>query len=369
MADTAPKGGHAILDFKEIADATPSLIWVSNARKEGVWFNRTWLEYTGATLEEELGEGWLRRICPEDVGAIDECVRAFAEQRPFRTEFRLRRADGCYRWMIDTGVPRFSADGAFEGFVGSLVDIEDRKVAEEQRNLLSNGLQPSRLATMTAMASAFAHELNQPLAAICNYIRAARRIAGEGNPRLIEPLHAAETCAMRAGDIIRGMRATVSRASPAGKRVDLRALVRESLLLAELTMGRRNGIAVDVPAGTAVHVDAVKIQQVLVNLLRNAVEASAGQAAPRVAIVAAREAEHVRISVEDNGPGFPEAQGRARFEPFRTTKATGLGLGLPICQNIVEAHGGRLWVDATSAAGTRVCFTVPKDPPAQDRRG
>ena len=350
------------MDFREIADSAPALIWVSNARKEGIWFNRTWLEFTGASLEEELGDGWLRHICPDDAGAIDECVRAFAEMRPFQTEFRLRRADGQYRWMIDSGVPRFTADGQFDGFVGSLVDIEERKVAEGQRNLLSTGLQPSRTATLIAMASAFAHELNQPLAAICNYLGVARHLAARHeDPQLLETIDAAQTCSLRAGQIIRGMRATVTRARPVMKRIGVRALVDESLLLCDLTLGREQGIIVEIPADLEVHVDAVKIQQVLVNLLRNAAEACADQPSARIAVRAAGDGGRIRISVADNGPGFPRTSGPQRFEPFKSTKSGGLGLGLAICQNIVEAHGGRIWIDDEVAQGARVCFTVPAE--------
>ena len=358
----ASEGGGIKLDFREIADSAPALIWVSNARKEGIWFNRTWLEFTGARLEEELGDGWLRHICPEDAGAIDECVRAFGEMRPFQTEFRLRRADGQYRWMIDSGVPRFTADGRFDGFVGSLVDIEDRKVAEGQRNLLSTGLQPSKTATLIAMASAFAHELNQPLAAICNYLGVARHLASRhDDPQLVETIDAAQTCSLRAGQIIRGMRATVTRARPVMKKTGLRTLVDESLLLCDLTLGGNQGIGLEIPAGLEVHVDPVKIQQVLVNLLRNAAEACADRASPRISVCAAADGGQVRISVEDNGAGFASAGGPQRFEPFRSTKAGGLGLGLAICQNIVEAHGGRIWVDESVAQGARVCFTVPAE--------
>lgn len=123
--------------FRLMADAAPVLIWVSDAQKKGIFFNRGWLDFTGRSLEQELGDGWLEVIHPEDVErAASVCSRAFAAQEPFRMEFRMRRADGQYRWMLDQGVPRFSETGALAGYIGSCVDFTDRH--ETEKRLLEN---------------------------------------------------------------------------------------------------------------------------------------------------------------------------------------------------------------------------------------
>lgn len=123
--------------FRLMADAAPVLIWVSDAEKKGVFFNKGWLSFTGRSLEQELGDGWLEVIHPEDVErAASACLRAFQASEPFRTEFRMRRADGQYRWMLDHGVPRFTETGALAGYIGTCVDFTDRHEAEKR--LLEN---------------------------------------------------------------------------------------------------------------------------------------------------------------------------------------------------------------------------------------
>jgi PAS domain S-box-containing protein len=123
--------------FRLMADAAPVLIWVSDAQKKGIFFNKGWLSFTGRSLEQELGDGWLEVIHPEDVeGAAAACLRAFEACEPFQMEFRMRRADGHYRWMLDHGVPRFTETGALAGYIGSCIDFTDRHEAE--KGLLEN---------------------------------------------------------------------------------------------------------------------------------------------------------------------------------------------------------------------------------------
>lgn len=115
--------------FRRMADSAPVLIWQSDTNKKGVYFNRTWLDYTGRSLEDELGDGWIESIHRDDLSALDACAQALDARRPFTTQFRLRRDDGEYRWMQDSGTPRFDRDGAFLGFVGSCTDIHELRRA------------------------------------------------------------------------------------------------------------------------------------------------------------------------------------------------------------------------------------------------
>jgi PAS domain S-box-containing protein len=117
--------------FRRLADSVPVLIWMSGPDKAGVYFNKTWLDFTGRPLERELGEGWIELVHPDDVPALEACARAFAARQPFQTDFRLHRHDGEWRWMLDTGLPRFTPDGSFAGYIGSCIDITERKRAEE----------------------------------------------------------------------------------------------------------------------------------------------------------------------------------------------------------------------------------------------
>lgn len=121
--------------FRQLADSAPVLIWMSGPDKGGLYFNKTWLDFTGRRLEQELGQGWLEHVHPEDLPALETCARAFSARVPFSTEFRLRRHDGEWRWMLDTGVPRFTPDGSFAGYIGSCVDITERRESEARLRL------------------------------------------------------------------------------------------------------------------------------------------------------------------------------------------------------------------------------------------
>jgi PAS domain S-box-containing protein len=118
--------------FRRLADSAPVLIWMSGPDKAGVYFNKTWLDFTGRPLEQELGDGWIELVHPDDLRALEACMTAFAARQPFQTDFRLRRRDGEWRWMLDTGVPRFAADGSFAGYIGSCVDITERRAVEDE---------------------------------------------------------------------------------------------------------------------------------------------------------------------------------------------------------------------------------------------
>jgi PAS domain S-box-containing protein len=145
--------------FRELADSAPVLIWMSGPGKKGVYFNQPWLSFTGRPLDREIGDGWLDRIHPKDEPALAACREAFETRRPFRTEFRMRRHDGEWRWMLDTGVPRFSPDGTFQGFVGSCIDITERKQDEQRQRLLVNELNHRVKNTLTTVQSLAAQTL------------------------------------------------------------------------------------------------------------------------------------------------------------------------------------------------------------------
>jgi PAS domain S-box-containing protein len=133
--------------FRRLADSVPVLIWMSGPDKAGIYFNKTWLDFTGRPLERELGEGWIELVHPDDLPALEACARAFAARLPFQTDFRLHRHDGEWRWMLDTGMPRFTPDGSFAGYIGSCIDITERKRAEE--SLASRAEQQSALYQIT----------------------------------------------------------------------------------------------------------------------------------------------------------------------------------------------------------------------------
>src|SRR5262249_6072711 len=156
--------------FRSLADNAPVLIWMSGLRNEAVYFNKPWLDFTGRSLEQELGSGWTQSIHPDDrQRCVDTDDGAFARREPLSMQFRLRRHGGEYRWILDNGIPYFGADGVFRGYVGSCVDITTRKLAEEE--LEQQGRRKDEFLAMLG------HELRNPLAPIAMAVEIMRKLA------------------------------------------------------------------------------------------------------------------------------------------------------------------------------------------------
>jgi PAS domain S-box-containing protein len=172
--------------FRNMADTAPVMIWVCGPDKRGTFFNKRCLDFTGHTMEEKLGDGWTAGLHPEDreqfLGTYSSSIDARQE---FRSVFRLLRADGEYRWVLCTGVPRSAPDGIFAGYIGSCIDITDQKRAEETlRRSLDEIAHLNRVAAMGELATSLAHELNQPLAAILTNAEAASQFLNRESPNL-----------------------------------------------------------------------------------------------------------------------------------------------------------------------------------------
>lgn len=279
-------------------------------------------------------------------------------------EVEGRRRDGSV-FPMDIAVGEFVADGE-RRFVGIVRDITVRKEAEadarEQRERLAH---VDRLSTMGEMASGIAHEINQPLTAIATYARATRRMLEKGLGSVEElgaTLEQIGKQAERAGEVIRRLRAFMRKRESINEQVDLNEQLRVVIRLAEVDARHHDcridaELAADLPA---VHADAVQIQQVALNLIRNAIDATeALPASRRVIHVRTRlpAPDRVEVQVEDQGPGVVDPD--RLFTPFFTTKHEGMGLGLSISSSIVTAHGGRLWHEPGGEGGARFCFNLP----------
>ena len=240
--------------------------------------------------------------------------------------------------------------------------------ADELQRLRSELIAASRLAAMGTMASALAHELNQPLAAICNYTRATRRLL-EGNDAddsqlAIEGIEQAEEAAHRAGEIVRRIRSFVSGDGTPRKPEDLAAIVEEACAFG-LAEARAHGVHQEIriaPNEFEVLVDRIQIQQVLINLLQNAVDALKLTPMPRIIVSARAENGCAIVTVADNGSGVSELAQKTLFEPFSTTKDNGMGMGLAISRTIIEAHEGRLSWSLGPENETQFSFSIPMAP-------
>jgi two-component system sensor kinase FixL len=252
-------------------------------------------------------------------------------------------------------------------YVGIIHDLSPRHVTQRRmQDLQSELLHVSRLSAMGQMTAALAHELNQPLTAVLNYINAARRTVGQLHDpqasRIADLIDKAATQTSRAGQIIRQLRDFVEKRETARSMVNMNSVVEEAITLAAVGSADAN-VKTSVELGDSlppVLIDKIQVQQVVINLVRNAVEAMQYIAKRELKVKTAPDAEGgVEVTISDSGPGLPPEVAGRLFHPFVTTKEKGMGIGLSICQSIVEAHGGRIWADSNAGQGVSFHFRVP----------
>lgn len=252
-------------------------------------------------------------------------------------------------------------------FTGFIRDLTDQQITESRlKELQSEVTHMSRFTALGEMASTLAHEINQPLTAISNYLRGCQRlldrVESDNSAMLRDAIGKAADQALRAGQIIRRLREFVARGESDRRIESLPKLIEDASTLA-LIGAKENGVDVSFrldPAVDLVLADRIQIQQVLVNLIRNAIEIMAetpGRRRLEIAAVADRE-DLVQISVSDTGLGIAPEIAKQLFQPFVTTKRKGMGLGLSICRTIIEAHGGKIWVEPNPGGGTIFHFTL-----------
>jgi len=252
-------------------------------------------------------------------------------------------------------------------FIGFVRDITDRQESERrQQDLLAQVAHSSRLTEMGQMASALAHELNQPLTASGNYLSAFRRLVERGDAVSLERARAAADSAgiqiQRAGEIIRRLRDFVRKSAPQQRAENIVVLVKEAAELMRFS-AQEHGVQIDLDTPSevpSVLADKVQIQQVVVNILRNAIEAMQESPIREITVrVASPTNGQVTVGVTDTGPGIAQQIAERLFQPFTTSKAQGMGVGLSLCRWIIEAHGGRLWAEPNPCGGTAFQFSLP----------
>jgi PAS domain S-box-containing protein len=355
--------------FQEMADTAPVLIWMTGTDGLCNYFNKPWLEFTGRSIEQEVGMGWVEGVHPDDVqGCFDGFLPAFHARKPFRMEYRLRRADGEYRWVIESGIPRYTGAGDFAGYIGSNIDITDLKRAQEERERLrqleADLAHINRVSMMAELAASLAHEVKQPIAAAVLDAKTCVRWLRRDAPDVAEACEAASRMvndATRATDILDRVRSLYSRGSPQRELVDVNEIIREMIVLLR-DKANRNSISIrtelDVGLATTT-ADRVQLQQVLMNLMLNGIEAMKDTSG-ELTVTSKKTAEgQLLISVNDSGIGIASDRADRIFDAFFTTKPQGTGMGLSISRKIVESHGGRLWASANSGRGTTFQFTLP----------
>lgn len=356
-------------------DSAPVMIWVSGPDKLCTWFNQPWLEFTGRSLQQECGNGWVENVHPDD---IDRCMAAyvshFDRRIPFRIEYRLRRADGEYRWILDTGVPRFDGDGAFQGYIGSCIDINAIKQVElGLKDTVAR--QDIGLDALDRIAGGIAHEFQNLVGSLVGDLWFIRKHAD--NPDAVRRrAEEAEESATRGGRIIDQLLAAV-RQRQRPEAVQVNRLIAEAQTLLRGAAGERVGIETYLAAkpDDAI-VDPAHLQAAVLNLVSNARDAMAGGGTVTIEtrnITIRPEAidepdlapgRYIVIAVRDTGAGMSEGVLRHAFEPFFTTKAAGRGTGLGLGQVRAFARhsGGTARIESASGKGTTVRIYLPQAP-------
>ncbi len=311
---------------------------------------------------------WEDRIHPQDqarvIGTLREAFKGTA--RRWSAGYRFLRSDDTYADVEDRGFIIRDEEGTAVRAIGAITDLSQRKQAEaELRRLQSELIHVSRVSAMGTMASALAHELNQPLTSIANFVRGARRLLSREqvqSPGVDEALESAESSALWAGQIVRRLREFVARGRVSVDTQDLPKLIEEAGVIAFVDR-RRSAVTHSFhfdPAARWIKADRIQIQQVVINLIRNAIEAMDSSPVREVRIVTqARDKDMVEVRVEDRGVGIAPELMDSLFSQFMTTKEQGMGIGLPISRTIVEAHGGRLWAENRTGGGAVFRFTLP----------
>ena len=355
--------------IRQIIDAVPTSIW--SARSDGSmdYYNARNLQYVGMTQQEVLDSGWGGQIHPDDrPQAYDNWLAGLAERKPVENVIRLRRFDGEYRWFLSRALPLLDHAGNILAWYGSDTDIHDRKLAEDALHKARSDLaHVSRVTTLGELSASIAHEVNQPLAAIVTNGEVGLRLLQRDVPDVAE-VHDSLTAMIRDGrrasDIIQRLRTLTAKTEMQKAALDLNdvitgvvPLVRDQILVKHVSL--RLELASALPAVLG---DRVQLQQVIINLVVNAVDAMASiNGRPRELVIRSQRhgPRQVLIAVQDSGVGIDPQSARGIFEAFYTTKANGMGMGLSICRSIVESHGGTIWASPNEGPGATFQFALP----------
>jgi two-component system, cell cycle sensor histidine kinase and response regulator CckA len=367
QAETALRESEEL--FRNLADTAPVMMWMSGPDKLCTFFNKTWMNFTGRTLEQELGHGWAEGIYRDD---LDDCFTrycaAFDARRDFHIEYRLRRADGEYRWLMCSGVPRFTSDGAFAGYIGSDIDITDLKRAQVE------AVERQKLESLGVLTSGIAHDFNNLLGSVLADAELAElEVAAGSSPA--EQIGRIKGVAVRASEIVRELMIYSGQDQADLGSVDLSRLVEEMLELLKVSISKHAVLKTDLRQNLpAVRGNAAQIRQVVMNLIINASEAlgekdgtihvttslaGSGRNLNSLSTNSVPKGDYLRLEVSDTGCGIAKEQQARVFDPFFSTKFAGRGLGLAVVHGIVRAHAGAIHLSSTPGQGTTFQVLLP----------
>ena len=351
--------------FRTMADSAPVMIWLAGPEGHRNYVNKPWLEFTGNTLEQELSRPSGDGIHPDDVTAAREALRIAREGKTgFRSEFRYRRADGAWRWLINTGTPCRSESGAYLGFIGSCIDVTESKDAEEHLR------QAQKMEAVGRLAGGIAHDFNNLLTAINGYSEMALAMVTDDGTSLKEFLGEIKRSGERAASLTQQLLAYSRKQILAPTVFDLNETVRDMDRMLRRLIGEHLRMECILEPGLGmIQADPGQIQQIILNLVLNARDAMPGGGCLTLQTSnvvpdgkeSADHRPHVLLAVRDTGTGMtPEVKARI-FEPFFTTKEVGrgTGLGLSSVYGIIRQSGGFVHVDSEPGKGSAFLIYLP----------
>jgi PAS domain S-box-containing protein len=351
-----------------VMDAMPALVAVGSSEAAGdVYCNQRFADYTGISSANLRGEGFQSVLHPDDrLWYASEWQKAVGEGQPVTREVRLRDRSGAYRLFLQHLFPMRDVSGRTQWCTTS-IDIEDRKLADETlRHAREDLARVTRVTTMGELVASIAHEVNQPLAAIVTNANASLRWLAADPPNFEEVREATVRIIAdgnRASDIVGRIRALLSKKETQKELLHVDDVIGDVVALTK-SEAHRNGTSVQLELSAApavVLADRVQLQQVLLNLMLNGMDAMHGVTGSRTLTIQSRphESNGVFVAVRDSGAGIPPEHLPHIFDAFYTTKNGGLGMGLAIGRSIIEAHGGRIWATSGQGQGTTFQFTLP----------
>ena len=348
--------------LSEAIETIPAMAWITGPDGAVQFRNRRWVEYTGLSELGKAEEVGRIAVHPEDRDRIVRRMGAsFASGEPFEEEMRIRRTDGEYRWFLCRAVPLRDKRGKVVKWYGAATDIQDRKRAEQLQTDLAH---TNRVSILGELVASISHELAQPITATTNNAKASLRWLQRDPPDLTQVRKGTERIVEAgtfASEIINRLRSLYKKAPPKRELVTINEVIGEMVLLLrgeanEYAVSIRMDLAADLPKITA---DRVQLQQVLMNLMLNGIEAMKETGGVLTVKTGQGEGGQVLISVSDTGVGLPAGRADEIFNAFFTTKPQGSGMGLAISRSIVESHGGRLWATSHDGRGATFHFTLP----------
>jgi PAS domain S-box-containing protein len=365
--------------FRLLADTAPVLIWMSDSNATCSFFNKPWLDFTGNTLEEQLDNGWTKAVHPEDLpDCLETYLSAFKERRHCRMEYRLRRADGEYRWILDTGVPRYTPSSEFAGYIGSCIDITDRKQAEDRLRQTNERLARvnAELERATQLKDEFlasmSHELRTPLNSILGLSEALKtQVYGNLTQAQKRSLGTIERSGQHLLALINDI-LDLAKIESGKMELQIALTSVEQLCYSSLSFVKQQAhqknirLHCHIQEGIeTIDADERRIRQVLINLLSNAVKFTPEGGRVSLEVEARTQEEMLGFSVIDTGIGIAPENFSLLFQSFvqldssLSRRYSGTGLGLALVRRLAELHGGTVTVESEVGVGSKFTVFLP----------